>query len=296
MTVSLKNITKDQISIAVLLLPAIILVGYFVYIGILWNILVSVSDWKGLRASYNIKGLDEYVKFFNDPVFMESLTNNIFIIVFFVPLTLGVGLTLAILMDQKIRNEGFFRTIFLLPFTLSFVITGILWRWMYDYNEGVINLLFQSIGLGFIKIAWIDDPNLVKISIVLALTWQFGGYIMLIFLAGIRSIPETQIHAAMLDGASGFYLYRKIVIPQVKASMTTAFVILMVFGLKSFDFIWILTQGGPGYSSEILPLTMYIQSFGITRFATGAAIATILFISSMIIVVPYLYRSYRKEE
>ena len=119
---------------------------------------------------------------------------------------------------------------------------------------------------------------------------------MLIFLAGIRSIPETQIHAAMLDGASGFYLYRKIVIPQVKASMTTAFVILMVLGLKSFDFIWILTQGGPGYSSEILPLTMYIQSFGITRFATGAAIATILFISSMIIVVPYLYRSYRKEE
>ena len=279
MTVSLKNFTKDQISIAVLLLPAIILVGYFVYIGILWNILVSISDWKGLRASYNIKGLDEYVKFFNDPVFITSLTNNIFIMVTFVPLTLLIGLALAILMDQKVRSEGVFRTIFLLPFTLSFVITGILWRWMYNYNEGVINLLLKNIGLGFIKIAWIDDPNLVKISIVLALAWQFGGYIMLIFLAGIRSIPETQI-----------------LIPQVRASMTTAFVILMVFALKSFDFIWIMTQGGPGYSSEILPLTMYIQSFGITRFATGAAIATILFISSMLIVVPYLYRSYRKDE
>ena len=164
---------------------------------------------------------------------------------------------------------------------------------MYNYNEGVINLLLEQIGLGFIHIKWIDDPNMVKISIVLALVWQFGGYIMLIFLAGIRSIPESQINAAMLDGASGFYLYRKIIIPQVKASTTTAFVILMVFALKAFDFIWIMTSGGPGYSSQILPLTMYIESFGKTHFATGSAIATILFVSSMLVVVPYLYRSYR---
>lgn len=293
---SSKTIDFDQLSKMLLLLPAIVLVGYFVYIGILWDVLVSVSDWKGLKASYNIKGLDEYFKLLNDRVFITSLTNNIFIIIFFVPLTLLVGLFLAILMDQKVRNEGIFRTIFLLPFTLSFVITGILWRWMFNLNEGVINLLFQRIGLGFIKIAWIDDPNMVKISIVLALTWQFAGYIMLIFLAGIRSIPESQIHAAMLDGASGFYLYRKIIIPQVKASTTTAFVILMVFALKSFDFIWILTQGGPGYSSEILALTMYIDTFGKSQFATGSAIATILFISAMLIVVPYLYRSYRKTD
>lgn len=292
---SITNLNKDRLTTALLMLPAIVLVGYFVYIGILWNIIVSVSDWKGLVASYNFKGFDEYFKFFNDEVFITSLTNNIFIIVFFVPLTLFVGLFLAILMDQNIKKEGFFRTIFLLPFTLSFVITGILWRWMYSYNDGVINILLERIGLGFIHIAWINNPNMVKISIVLALAWQFGGYIMLIFLAGIRSIPESQIHAAMLDGASGFYLYRKIIIPQIRASMTTAFVILMVFGLKSFDFIWIMTQGGPGYSSEILPLTMYIESFGKTRFATGSAIATIMFVATMLIVVPYLYRSYRKD-
>ena len=113
---ALESINKDKLSSILLLLPAIFLVGYFVYVGILWNIIVSISDWKGLVASYNIKGFDEYLNFFNDQVFITSLTNNIFIIVLFVPLTLLVGLFLAILMDQKIRNESFFRTVFLLPF------------------------------------------------------------------------------------------------------------------------------------------------------------------------------------
>ncbi|MFX1538193.1 MAG: carbohydrate ABC transporter permease [Promethearchaeota archaeon] len=289
-------VTKDNLILFLLLLPALVSVGYFVYYTILWNVIVSVSNWEGLKIDYTFKGFDQYFKLFNDEVFLISLTNNIMLIVLFVPLCLLVGLSLAILMDQKVRYEGVFRTIYLLPFTLSFVVTAYLWLWMYNPQMGVINTLLRRAGLGFLASQWIADPNIVLLCIVIALVWQFGGYVMLIFLAGIKSLPDSQLKAAMVDGASGFYLYRRIVIPQIKASTFTAFVVLMVFALKAFDFIYVLTGGGPGYASEILPLTMYQESFAVTHFATGSAIATILFCLVLLIIVPYLYRTYRVEK
>jgi len=278
-----------------MLMPAIALVGYFVYVSIIWNLVVSVSDWKGLRPSYNFSGFGEYLDLMDDTKFRTSLTNNIMLILLFVPMSLVLGLFMAILLDQHLKYEGFFRTIFLLPFTLSFVVTAYLWRWMYNPKQGVINMLLRNSGLGFLAQDWVTNPDLVMYSIVFALLWQFSGYVMLIFLAGIRSIPETQINAAKLDGASGFYLYRRVIIPQIKSSSFTAFVILMVFALKAFDFIFILTGGGPGYSSEILSLTMYEEAFAITNFTTGSAIATIMFFLVMLIVLPYLHITYRRK-
>ncbi|MFW9993168.1 MAG: carbohydrate ABC transporter permease [Candidatus Odinarchaeota archaeon] len=288
-----KTFTKDSWIAFILLLPALVLVGYFVYFGILWNVIVSVSNWRGLTPDLSFKGFDEYLNFLTSIPFQASLRNNIVLIVLFVPLCLLVGLFMAILMDQKVRFEGTFRTIYLLPFTLSFVVTAYLWRWMYSSQMGVINSLLRAAGLGFLASEWISDPSIVLICIVIALVWQFAGYVMLIFLAGIRSIPESHIKAAMVDGASGFYLYRRIIIPQIKTSTFTAFVVLMVFGLKAFDFIYVLTGGGPGYASKILPLTMYEESFAKNHFATGSAIATVLFLLVMIVVIPYLYRTYR---
>ncbi|MDI6868616.1 MAG: sugar ABC transporter permease [Coprothermobacterota bacterium] len=295
MTVSWKAF-KDRILTITLFLPALVLVGYFVYFSIGWNIVVSLSDWKGLVPSYRIVGFSQYLKLISDPVFLISLKNNLILMALFVPGSLILGLFLAILLDQKVRFEGSFRAIYLLPFTLSFVITGYLWRWMYNPTIGVINTILDKTGLGFLKSGWITDPNIALYCVVLALIWQFAGYTMLIFLAGIRSIPESHIMAAQVDGASGIYLYRRIIIPQIKFSFFTAFVILMVFALKAFDFIYILTSGGPGYATEILPLTMYKESFAMTHFAYGSAIASLLFFLVMMIVVPYLLRTYWRKE
>lgn len=283
---------KDKALTFTLFLPALVLVGHFVYFSIGWNIVVSLSDWKGLVPSYHIVGFSQYLKLFQDPVFHISLKNNLILMALFVPGSLLLGLILAILIDQKVRFEGTFRAIYLLPFTLSFVITGYLWRWMYNPTIGVINTILDSLGLGFLESGWITDPNVALYCVIIALIWQFAGYTMLIFLAGIRSVPESHIMAAQVDGASAFTLYRRIIIPQIKFSFFSAFVILMVFALKAFDFIYILTGGAPGYSTEILPLTMYKESFAMTHFAYGSAIASLLFFLVMMIVVPYLLRTY----
>jgi len=272
------------------ILPSVVLVGYFVYILIGWNVVVSVSNWKGLAPSYSFAGFGQYVTMFHDPEFITALTNNIILIVIFVPSSLGLGILLAILLDSKVRGEGVFRSIYLLPFALSFVITATLWAWMYNPDVGVINTLLKAIGLGFLQSGWTTDPNIALYCVILAIIWQFSGYTMLIFLAGIKSIPESQIMAAEVDGAAGFTLYRRVVIPQLKNSTLSAFVVLMIFALKVFDFIYVLTGGGPAATATyVVPLKMFIETFLRTNFAYGAAIATILFIIVLAIVVPYLY-------
>jgi glucose/mannose transport system permease protein len=287
---------KEGLVAILILLPSLLLVGYFVYITIGWNVVVSLSNWEGLEPSYTITGFRRYTELFNDPVFWISLRNNLLLILLFVPSSILLGLFLAILLDMKVVGEGVFRTIYLLPFSLSFVVTAALWAWMYDPSVGVINIILERVGFSFLKSGWVTDSGLAMYCVILSLIWQFSGYTMLIFLAGIRSIPESQIMAAEVDGAYGFSVYRRIIIPQLKFSALAAFVVLMVFALKAFDFIYILTGGGPGYSTFVLPLQMFRETFSMTHFAYGAAIATILFMIVMAIVVPYLYMSSRRRD
>ena len=286
--------SRDKLIIRLIFITCIILVAYFVYYFIAWNIVVSMTDWKGLKQTSGFVGFEHYQTMLDDQIFWTSLTNNILFMIYFIPTSLIIGLLLAILLDQKIRNEGVFRFMYLLPFALSFVVTGYLWQWMF-VQEGVINSVLEFFGLGFLESEWVSDPDIALISVSIALVWQFSGYIMLIFLAAMRSIPVSHVMAAQVDGASGFKLYTRIIIPQIKTSTFSAFVILMIFVLKAFDFIWILTdEGGPGWATTILPITIYKVAFKRNEFAYSSAIATTLLLIIMIIVIPYLYITYRK--
>ncbi len=278
------------------LTPAIVLVGVFIYFAIVWNVYISFTDWKGLIPSYRFVGLENYRILFHDPVFWTSFKNNIILIILFVPGSLLLGLLLAVLLDRKIKFENGFRTIYALPFALSFVVTATLWAWMYDPSDGVLNTLFSILHLDFLKSNWITDPHVALYAVILALIWQFSGYTMVIYLAGIRSIPSEQYEAAIIDGASSAQLYRYVIIPQLKKPTLSAFVVLMVFSLKAFDFIWVLTSGGPGTSTFILAVEMYKETFAKTKFAYGASIATVLLLLSFAIVLPYLYWSYGGEK
>jgi len=256
---------------------------------------VSFTGWEGLVQTFDFIGLENYSEMSQDSVFWLSLRNNFTFMIIFIPLSIIIGLFLAILLDQKVKREGMFRLIYLLPYALSFVVTSYLWEWMF-VGDGVIDALLETIGLGFIEIPWLANRNLTLISISIAMVWQFSGYIMIIFLAGIRSISPSIVMAARTDGASGFKLYTRIIIPQIKTSAFTAFVILMIFALKAFDFIFLLTGGGPGYASYILPIMMYEEAFSKNQFAYSSAIATTLLIIVMMIVIPYLYITYRKRD
>lgn len=276
--------------------PALILVGIFVYVAIAWNIYISFTDWRGLMPSYDFVGLVQYKQLFQDPIFWVSIKNNLILILLFVPGAILIGLFLAILLDRKVRFEEGFRTVYALPFALSFVVTATLWAWMYSPSDGVLNTLFDKLHLEFLKSAWITDPKIAIYCVIIALIWQFSGYTMIIYLAGIRSIPTDHYEAAMVDGANSWQLYRYIVIPQLLKPTLSAFVVLMVFSLKAFDFIWILSRGGPGTSTYILAVQMYVETFAKTKFAYGAAIATVLLLMALAIVLPYLYWTYRGEK
>jgi glucose/mannose transport system permease protein len=286
---------KERLITTLIVLPPLISIFFFFYCFAGWNFFISLTDWEGFVPSYNLVGFRNYVTLSHDPLFWASLTNNLLLILLFVSGVILVGLILAILLDQKVRGESVFRTIYLLPFALSFVVTAALWAWMYSPRVGTINVILEKLGLGFLKTGWITDPSIVMYCIIAALIWQFAGYSTIIFLAGIRAIPGSQVRAAKVDGASTFTLYRRIVIPQLKASFMTAFIIFMCFALKAFDFIWVLNRGGPGYSSHILGVSMYKETFGFDKFAYGAAYATIILVLSLVIVVPFLYRVYRRK-
>jgi glucose/mannose transport system permease protein len=286
---------KEKIIALMVILPGLLSIFIFYYIFSGWNIIISLTDWKGFLPSYNIVGLKNYIQLFQDPLFWISLKNNLLLIILFVPGVMIVGLLMAILLDQQVRGEGIFRTIYLLPFSLSFVVTATLWSWMYSPRDGIINFILGKLGLESFRQGWITDPKLVMYCIIIALVWQFAGYSCIIFLAGIRSIPQSQIAAARVDGAPNITIYRRIILPQLNASFITAFIVFMCFALKAFDFIWVLNRGGPGYSAHILGVTMYKETFSFDRFAYGASYSTIILLISMVIVVPFLLRIYREK-
>lgn len=276
----------------ILIIP-IGLVGYFVYGGLIWNIWVSVSDWSGLRPSFAFDGFGQYVKLFHDQVFWVSLKNTLLLFTM-IPICLVLGTLIAIALDQGLRGSNIFRNLFLLPFALSFVVTGTMWAWMYNPSNGIINTALRAIGLGGVTGLWHTSQATAMASIIAALVWQFSGYTALIMLGGIRSVPEVQVRAAMLEGASKPRIYRRVILPQLKGPMATAIVIIMMYALRSFDFIWVLTGGGPGYASHTLPIMMYKETFQATQFAYGSAIATVLLGMVLLVVVPYVYRTYRR--
>ena len=228
-----------------------------------------------------------------DSTFWISLRNTL-ILFSIIPICLVVGLFLAIMLDQGLRGTNLFRNLFLLPFALSFVVTGTIWAWMYNPANGIINSLFRMIGWDSLAGTWHTGQQTVMPSIMLALVWQFSGYVALVFLAGIKSVPENQINAARLDGASQWKIYRRLVLPQLKAPMTTATVIIAMFALRSFDFIWVLTGGGPGYASHTLPIQMYKETFLATRFVYGSAIGNVLLLLVLVLIVPFAYKNYRR--
>jgi len=274
---------------------AFVAVAYFFVYGLIgWNVLISFTESRGLVISYSFAGLQQYEKAVKDPVFYVALKNNALLILLFIPGSIGLGLLMAILMDiLGGKLESALRTLFLMPFSLSFVVTAAMWAWMYNYTFGVANTLLSAI-FGGLRVNWLGDPNLAIYSVILALIWQFSGYTALLFSAGIKSVPVEQIEAAKVDGASTAQLYLRVVIPQLKPWALSAFVVLMVFALKAFDFIYVLTNGGPGISTYVLALLMYRRAFFETDFPYGASLATILLLMVVSVVVPYLILAFKK--
>jgi glucose/mannose transport system permease protein len=196
-----------------------------------------------------------------------------------------IGFLLAVLLDQKIKGEAIFRTIFVFPFAVSAIVTGVAWRWLMQPRTG-LNLLLQKIGFKNFNFAWNADLKWGILAISLAAAWQFTGYVMSLYLAGLRGISEEIREAARVDGAGTWALYRRIIIPLLMPVTFTALVLTGMGSIRVFDLVTLLA--GPAFTTDTLAFHMYQSTFGLYRFAMGATIGFFMIFLSLFLVVPYL--------
>ncbi|MFB6126884.1 MAG: carbohydrate ABC transporter permease [Halolamina sp.] len=276
-------------------LPPFLLMAFFVYGAISWNVLISLTDFAGFGdANYADLDLEMYARALGDPTVVQAAVNTFVLLVGFTVVCLALGLLIAVVVDRGIRFENTFRTIYLLPMSLSFVVTAQFWLWMYDYNSGAVNALLGAFGLG--PYNFIGNPQLVLGAVVFALVWQFSGYTMVVYLAALRAIPDAHYEAAKVDGASVVRMYWRVIVPQLKSATISAAVVLMVFALKAFDFLYSLVGGyRPPKGSDILATKMVRAAYQKNQWAYGAAIAVLLFLMALSVIGPYLIYEYRND-
>jgi glucose/mannose transport system permease protein len=282
-----------------MLAPSVILIAIFVYGFIAWSLRVSMSDWQGLIPSYNFVGLENYVELiFNDRRFHIGVRNTLVFSAVFLGGAIVIGLALAIMLDRKLPGENLFRSIFLFPMAVSFIVTGVAWRWLMNPATGSrtsgLNLLFESVGLDFLVSAWHTNPPPWGIAFVgIPALWQMSGFAMALFLAGLRSIPDDLREAARVDGASEFQLYRRVILPLLRPAVLSVVIILGHISLKIFDLI--IALSGRSLALDVPAIYMWTTTFDANNFNRGAAIGILLLLSVALLVVPYLWYSNKQE-
>lgn len=274
------------------LAPSFLLVVFFVYGFIAYTGYLSFTDSK-LLPSYGWVGFDNYERLWKLPHWFRALKNLAIFGLLYISISTVIGLTIAIALDQKIRAEGFLRPIYLYPMALSFIVTGTAWKWFLDPGIGLEHAMHDW-GWTSFSFDWIKDRKMAIYTVVLAAVWQSSGFVMAMFLAGLRGVEDEIIKAAQMDGASVITIYRRIVIPLMRPVFLSSFVVLAHLSIKSYDLVIALTGGGPGQATEMPATFMYSYTFTRNLMGIGSSSAVIMLIMIFSITIPYLYSEFRK--
>lgn len=274
--------------------PSFVLALFFIYGLIAWNGYLSLSASR-LLPNYEFVGIEQYVNLFESERFRVALKNMAIFGGLFIGGAMALGLFLAILLDQKIRAEGVLRTIYLYPMAISFIVTGTAWKWMLNPGLGLEHLMHQWGFTGF-SFDWLVQPDKAIYCVAIAGIWQSAGFVMALFLAGLRGIDESIIKAAQVDGASLPRIYWRILIPSLRPVFFSTLMVVSHLAIKSFDLVMALTAGGPGYATDLPATFMYAMSFTRGQLGLGAASATVMLATVAAIVVPYLYSELRSKK
>lgn len=275
--------------------PSFAITIFFVYGFILYTAFISMTKSKMLPNLSRFVGLENYPKLWKTLNWQVALDNMLVFGFLYIVICGVLGLFLAILLDQKIRMEGFLRTTYLYPMALSFIVTGTAWKWFLNPGLGLEKSM-HAWGFENFSFDWLINPDMAIYTIVIAGVWQSSGFVMAMFLAGLRGIDNEQLKAAQLDGASTIQIYWRIIIPQLRAVYLSAFVVLAHMAIKSYDLVVALTGGGPGRSTEMPATFMYSYTFTRNQMGIGAASAMIMLMTIAAIIVPYLYAETRDKD
>ncbi|WP_050927518.1 carbohydrate ABC transporter permease [Aestuariivita boseongensis] len=273
------------------LAPSFIAVLVFVYGFIAWTGWVSLTRSR-LMPRYEIEGLVQYSKLFASPRWDTAMNNLVVFGLLFIIIAMVLGLLLAILLDQQIRTEGAIRTIYLYPMALSMIVTGTAWKWILNPGLG-LEATVRGWGFEDFTFDWLVNPDMAIYTVVIAIIWQSSGFVMALFLAGLRSVDGEIIKAAQVDGIPTWRIYSAIVIPSMAPIFLSAFIVLAHLAIKSFDLVIALTGGGPGYATDLPATYMYAMAFSRGDLGQAAASAMVMMMVVFAVVVPYLYSELR---
>lgn len=278
----------------VLLAPVLAIFLFFVMWPLLDSFRYSVTDWNGFSPDYKFIGLANFAKIGSDPAFRGAIVNTTLWVIAALLLPTVLGLALALLLNAGIRGAGVFKTIFYLPICLSAVVVGQSWMWIYQPDWGLLNSGVEVLtGTENFNFAWLANPSTALWSVIVAWTWQQTGLSMVIFLAGLTSIPQDMIEAARVDNVSRWQQTRHIVLPMLRPATVVVIALSIISALKGFDILYIMTGGGPFKSSSTLAFFMYEESFKKYRMGYGSAISVVLFLITVTIILVY-FRQLKK--
>jgi glucose/mannose transport system permease protein len=317
----MKRLSGDRVLSIALIVPSLVAVAVFVYGLIGWTGYVATTRWNDIRPNYAWAGLDNFASIFANNRFQFDLRNIVVLTIVFVATSLVVGLALANLVDRKIKAEGLFRSLFLFPMAISFIVTGVAWKWLLSPSAGFntllglepgsnkwftdptvlhidragpVGMVLNDVGLGFLATSSWGVP-VAMLSVVIAAVWQMSGFVMALYLAGLRGIPDELREAARVDGASEVGVFRHIVLPLLTPITVSAVVILGHVSLKIYDLTVAMTGPGPGFATDVPANFMWQTAFKDNAFARASAVATVMLVLVALVIVPYLLWSRRQE-
>jgi glucose/mannose transport system permease protein len=313
-----------------ILTPSLIAILVFVYGFIGATVWVSLSNWGSAKENWSIKHplFVTYKNLFRQVRFQDDLRNTLIFTALFLFLAVVGGLVLAVLLDQHVFGSAFFRNIYLFPYALSFIVTGVAWRWIFAPETGInllfeqagINSLLEKAGAGPLKPGWLTDPRVVGqvndslakvipfsdvidtklgiplalIPVVIAATWQLSGFAMAMYLAGLGTIPNELKEAAQLDGATTWQVYRHIIIPLLTPITVSIMIILGHVSLKIFDLVFAMSGKGPGNATDVPGIFVFEKTFRAQQYNVGAAASVVMLLLVSIVIVPYLARTLKE--
>ena len=275
-----------------LLVPAVVEIG-MVFWPALNSFYLSLTKWNGLGAAQPV-GLANFRDLFSDEVFLGALKNNVVWAIGFGGLSVLGGLALAVALNRPRRGVGLYRSAIYLPMVFSLAVTGLFWRVQYQ-PDGTINTLLGVVGLQSLERQWLADPATALYAVLVAAVWRQVGYVMVLYLAGLKSTDPTLDDAAAVDGAGAWQRFRFVTWPQLRGVNTVVFAVTVIDSLRTFDIVWAMTQGGPYHSSELLSTYMFQQGFTFLNLGYASAIAVVIFTLAIIFIITYLVRATKEE-
>lgn len=267
----------------------------FAYVGtVIWSLKISLTASRTFPSDKFV-GLAQYVRLFENERWQVSTEHLVLFGLLFITACLAIGFLLAVFIDQNVRGEGLLRAIFLYPFAMSFVATGLVWQWMLNPSLGLQEVI-RRLGFPDFTFDWIVSQDKVMYTIVIAAVWQASGLVMALLLAGLRGVDEEIWKAARIDGIPRWRVYLSIVVPMLKPSFATAFVLLWVSVIKLYDVVVSMTQGGPGDASEVPAKFIMDHLFGRANIGLASAGSIVMLLSVLVLLAPFMYARSRAKE